>query len=71
PLDKKNTRDKARGLRVASERYIVGLSVRCLSTLNRGQGSAATASRERMQGALLRGAKGLPLLFVPLCRSVP
>ena len=33
PLDKRNTRDKAKGLRVTSERYIVGLSVRCLSTI--------------------------------------
>ena len=37
PLDKKNTCDKAKGLRIASERYIGELGVRCLSTLNRGQ----------------------------------
>ena len=37
PLDKKNVCDKAKGLRVASERSIVGLSVRCLSTLSRGR----------------------------------
>jgi len=34
----KNTCDKAKGLRITSERSIVGLSERCLSTLNRGQG---------------------------------
>ena len=33
PLDKRNTRDKAKGLRVASERRIVELGVRCLSTI--------------------------------------
>ena len=39
PLDKKNVCDKTKGLRVTSERYIVGLSVRCLSAINRGQHS--------------------------------
>ena len=43
PLDKKNTRDKAKGLRVTSERYIVGLSVRCLSIINRGRDSRQEA----------------------------
>lgn len=37
PLDKKNVCDKTKGLRVTSERYIVGLSVRCLSIINRGR----------------------------------
>ena len=38
PLDKRNTRDKAKGLCISSERHIGGeLVVRCLSTLNRGQ----------------------------------
>ena len=37
PLDKKNVCDKAKGLRVTSERCIVGLSVRCLSIINRAQ----------------------------------
>ena len=36
PLDKRNARDKARGLRITSERHIGELGVRCLSTLNRG-----------------------------------
>ena len=44
PLDKSNTRDKAQGVRIASERYIGVLGVRCLSTLNRGQDSPATVS---------------------------
>ena len=35
PLDKRNTRDKAKGLRITSERHIGELGVRCLSTLNR------------------------------------
>ena len=34
-LDKKNTRDKAKGLRIASKRYIGELSVRCLSRISR------------------------------------
>ena len=44
PLDKRNTRDKAKGLCVPSERYIGELSVRCLSTINREQDSAAAVS---------------------------
>ena len=36
PLDKRNTRDKAKGLRITSERHIGELGVRCLSTINRG-----------------------------------
>ena len=44
PLYKRNTHDKAKALRVTSERYIGKLVVRYLSTLNRGQGSAATVS---------------------------
>ena len=39
PLDKRNTRDKAKSLRIASERYIGELSARCLSTISRGQDS--------------------------------
>ena len=36
PLNKRNTRDKAKGLCISSERYIGELDVRYLSTLNRG-----------------------------------
>ena len=39
PQDKRNTRDKAKSLRIASERYIGELSVRCLSIISRGQDS--------------------------------
>ena len=42
PLDKKNTRDKAKGLRITSERHIGELGVRCLSRTNREQDAAAT-----------------------------
>ena len=42
PLDKRNTRDKAKGLRLTSERRIGELGVRCLSRTNREQDSAAT-----------------------------
>ena len=44
PLDKRNTRDKAKGLCITSERYIRELGARCLSTLKRGQDSKATVS---------------------------
>jgi len=43
PLDERNTCDKAKGLRVASEWYIGELGVRCLSTLNSGQDSRQQA----------------------------
>ena len=39
PLNKRNTRDKAKGLRITSEKYIGELGVRCLSRINRGQDS--------------------------------
>ena len=39
PLDKRNTRDKPKGVRISSERHIGELGVRCLSTLNRVQDS--------------------------------
>ena len=44
PLDKRNTGDKAKGLRITSERHIGELGVRCLSRINREQDSAATVS---------------------------
>ena len=44
PLDKRNTRDKAKGLYITSERHIGELGVRCLSTINRELDSAATVS---------------------------
>ena len=42
PLNKRNTRDKAKGLCITSGRHIAGLGVRYLSALNSGQGSKAT-----------------------------
>ena len=39
PLDKRNTHDKAKGLRISLERHIGELGVRYLSTRNRGQDS--------------------------------
>ena len=36
PLNKRNTRDKAKDLRITSKMYIGELGVRSLSTLNRG-----------------------------------
>ena len=43
-LDKGNTRDKAKGLCITSERYLGELGARCLSTLKKGQDSKATVS---------------------------
>ena len=37
PLDKRSTRDKAKGLCITSERYIGELVVRCLNTISRGR----------------------------------
>ena len=43
PLDKRNPRDKVKGLRITSERYIGELGVRYLSTLTKWKaGLAAT-----------------------------
>ena len=39
PLDKRNPRDKAKGLCISSEGHIGELRARCLSTLKRGQDS--------------------------------
>ena len=39
PLDNENTRDKAKGLCITSERHIGELGMRCLSTISRGQDS--------------------------------
>ena len=39
PLDKRNTRDKAKDLCISSERHIGELGVQCLSTLNVGSDS--------------------------------
>ena len=44
PLGKRNTHDKAKGLCIASKRYIGELGVRRLSTINREQDSAAAVS---------------------------
>ena len=43
PLDKRNTRDKAKGLCIASERYIGELDVRYRSTTNSGRDSRQQA----------------------------
>ena len=43
PLDKRNIRDKAKGLRTTSERYIGELGVRYLSAISRGTDSRQQA----------------------------
>ena len=58
PLDKRNICDKAKGLCVASERSIVELGVRCLSTLNRGQGSRQEAPYSGCFYGLVEGGFG-------------
>ena len=47
PLDKRNTRDKAKDLCISSESYIRELGVRYLTTLNSGQDL-----RQQAQGAI-------------------
>ena len=44
PLNKRNTCDKAKGLRITAGMHSGELGVRCLSTLNRGQDPKATGS---------------------------
>ena len=44
PLNKRNTCDKAKGLRITAGMHSGELGVRCLSTLNSGQDSKATGS---------------------------
>ena len=46
PLDKRNTRDKAKGLRISWEGHIGELGVQCRSTLKSRQDSKATVSFE-------------------------
>jgi len=43
PLDKRNTRDKAKGVRVSSERPIGELGGGCLGALKNGQDSRQQA----------------------------
>ena len=63
PLGKRNTRDKAKGLRITSERHIGELGVQCLCTLNRGQDSAATVSNIGMKAKKYEFAPKPALLY--------
>ena len=57
PLDKKNVYDKAKDLRITSERCIGELSVRCLSAINRGWDSVWQSPYSRgFYGIVERGA---------------
>ena len=63
PLDKRNTRDKEKGLCITSERHVGELGVRCLSTLSRGPDSRQQSQvarraklRARRRGWLMRSA---------------
>ena len=75
PLDKRNTRDKAKGLRISSARHIGELGVRYLSTLNRGQDSKATVAFREHAGrrekrsptaSLREGSRGADAWWVNL-----
>ena len=58
--------DKAKGLRITSERYIGEMGVRCLSTINRAQDSAATVSyRSSSRPILLHAATYIGQLSDP------
>ena len=75
PLDKRNTRDKAKGLRITSARHSGELGVRHLSTLNRGQDSKATVAFREHAGrrekrsptaSLREGSRGADAWWVNL-----
>ena len=55
-LDKRNTRDKVKGLRITLEGHIGEWGVRSLSTLNRGQDSRQQSLYILGASALRRGA---------------
>ena len=67
PLDKRNTRDKAKGLCIPLERYIGELVARCLSIINRGQDyrqqSLYTIVLDEASDALLWSGKTAQLKF--------
>ena len=63
-LDKRNMRAEAKGLRITSERYIVGLGVRCLITINRGQDSRQQAHLD-LHHDPVRGCGTSPLRVTP------
>ena len=63
PLNKRNTRDKAKGLRITSERHIGELGVRCLSTLNVEDRTRGNRSHsEGVQGGEKREAPRPPFV---------
>ena len=69
PLDKRNTRDKAKGLRITTEGHSRELSVRYLSTLNiedrilrqqsHSEGMQGEEKREAPRPPFVREAMGL------------
>ena len=67
PLDKRNTRDGAKGLCTTSERCIGELGVQCLSIINRGQDyrqqSLYTIVLDEASDALLWSGKTAQLKF--------
>ena len=67
PLNKRNTRDGAKGLRTTSERCIGELGVQCLSIINRGQDyrqqSLYTIVLDEASDALLWSGKTAQLKF--------
>ena len=73
-LDKRNMCDKAKGLCITSERHIGELSVRCLSTLNRGQDSiqqshpASKASERCAEGVKFSCARKFGALRTEILR---
>ena len=67
PLNKRNTRDGAKGLRTTSERCVGELGVQCLSIINRGQDyrqqSLYTIVLDEASDALLWSGKTAQLKF--------
>ena len=64
PLNKRNTCDKAKGVRITSEGHIGGgLGVRCLSTLNRGVGFCHNSLKRADARRSEEGREGLTSTF--------
>ena len=62
PLDERNTRDKAEGLRTSSERSVGELGVRCLSRINSGRTLGSSLRRADARRSL-EGSEGLTSTF--------
>ena len=65
PLNKRNTRDKVKGVRIPSERHIGELGVRYLSTLNREDRVLRKVAFSGRVGSIKEKPHGLPMRGKP------